>query len=346
MLSDGYWGEEGLAWSPDGKEVLFSAGTGYTSFVIYGVTLAGARRVALQSAGGLTLHTVAPDGRWLVTRDDQSWGMMALVPGETAERDVSWLDLSEAVRLSRDGKQLLFSEESSAAGPNYAVCLRGTDGSPVVRLGEGRAGDLSPDAKWALGAIPTSPDQLMLYPTGAGEARRLDYAEIETYTTLLWFPDGKRLLLCGHESGRAERCFVGDLEGGALRPVTPEGTWKGVVSADGASVLAQSGSSGYFLYPVAGGAPRPVPALATNEDIALLTADGRSAYVFRNTDLPSRIERVDLETGKREEFKDIAPADRAGVLNLTNVTLSADERSYAYSYFRHLSHLFVVDGAR
>jgi hypothetical protein len=186
----------------------------------------------------------------------------------------------------------------------------------------------------------------MLYPTGAGEARRLDHGEIETYTTLLFFPDGKRLLLCGHESGRAERCFVRDLEGGAVRPVTPEGTSNGVVSADGASVLARSGSSGYFLYPIAGGTPRPLPALAANEQIALLSADGRSAYVFRGTDLPSRIERVDLETGRRELFKEITPADRAGVLNLTNVTLSADERAYAYSYYRHLSHLFVVAGAR
>jgi hypothetical protein len=216
----------------------------------------------------------------------------------------------------------------------------------VLRLGEGGAGDLSPDGKWALGAIPTAPVQLMLYPTGAGEARRLDQNEIETYTTALFFPDGKRLLLCGHEHGRANRCFVRDLEGGAMRPVTPEGTWGGVVSADGTSVLAQSGSGEYILYPIAGGTPRPLPALAANEQIALLSADGRSAYVFRGTDLPSRIERVDLESGRRELFKEITPADRAGVLNLTNVTLSADERAYAYSYYRHLSHLFVVDGAR
>jgi len=49
---------------------------------------------------------------------------------------------------------------------------------------------------------------------------------------------------------------------------------------------------------------------------------------------------------RRELFKEISPADRAVVLNLTNVTLPADEPSHAYSYFRHLSHLFVVDGAR
>ena len=37
-LSDGYWGEEGLAWSADGSEVMFSAGTAYNNFQIYAVT--------------------------------------------------------------------------------------------------------------------------------------------------------------------------------------------------------------------------------------------------------------------------------------------------------------------
>src|SRR5438105_785618 len=40
-LSDGYLAEEGLAWSADGQENLFSAGAAYNNFEIYGVTLSG-----------------------------------------------------------------------------------------------------------------------------------------------------------------------------------------------------------------------------------------------------------------------------------------------------------------
>ena len=54
-LSDGYWGEEGLAWSAHGSEVMFSAGTAYNNFQIYAVALYGKRRTAIQSAGGLTI---------------------------------------------------------------------------------------------------------------------------------------------------------------------------------------------------------------------------------------------------------------------------------------------------
>ena len=46
VLSDGYWSERGLAWSPNGEEVLFSASQSGGSFAIYAVTLSGRRRIA------------------------------------------------------------------------------------------------------------------------------------------------------------------------------------------------------------------------------------------------------------------------------------------------------------
>ena len=137
--------------------MLFSAGTAYNNFKVYAVTLSGRRRIALESAGGLTIQDIGRDGRWITTRDDFSNEMQVLGPGQGSERDLSWLDLSDATALTPDGKTLLFSEESGSAGVNYAVCLRQTDGSPVVRLGEGSGADISRDGNWALAIVPTSP---------------------------------------------------------------------------------------------------------------------------------------------------------------------------------------------
>lgn len=109
---------------------MFSAGNAWNNFKVYAVTLDGRLRIALESAGGLTIQDVAADGRWLATRDDFFRDMPVLAPGETVERDLSWLDLSAAKALSSDGKVLLFSEESGSVGANYAVALRGMDGSP------------------------------------------------------------------------------------------------------------------------------------------------------------------------------------------------------------------------
>ncbi len=346
VLSEGYWGEEGLAWSPDGSEVLFSAGTAYNNFKIYAVTLSGRRRVASDSAGGLTIHDAGAGGRWLATRDDFFRKMFVLPPGEKEEKELSWLDLSEPIALSADGKTLLFTEESGSVGVNYAVCLRGTDGSAVVRLGEGLASDLSPDGKWALAVVPASPQQLVLYPTGAGEKRRLDSGGLISYDTAQFFPDGRRLLVCGAETGRAVRCYIQEIAGGKPRPLTPGGTSQGFVSPDGASILVRSGGGALLLFPSAGGEPRSVPATTPEDRVLRWGADGRSLVLYRGSQVPVSSERLDLATGRREPLRTFGNPETAGALRIGTFALTSDGKSYAYAYGYQLSHLFLVEGAR
>src|SRR5450830_140038 len=245
VLSGDYWGEEGLSWSQAGDEVLFTASMAGNAQTLYGVDLSGHRRVALRSAGGLTMHDVSRTGRWLVTRDDGRSEISVLAQGASAERDLSWLDYSLGPFLSRDGTMLLFTDASAAAGPNYAVCLRKTDGGPVVRLGDGTPYGFSPDGKWALAVIDTPP-QLVIYPTGPGETQRLPRGNLEAYQTAGWFPDGKSVLVVGNETGKASRCYAQDLSGGPPRPVTPEATTNGLVSPDGLQILYSKTGGTYF----------------------------------------------------------------------------------------------------
>ncbi|MFI5119614.1 MAG: protein kinase [Thermoanaerobaculia bacterium] len=346
VLSEGYWGEEGLAWASDGSEVLFSAGTAYNNFRIFAVSLTGRRRVALESAGGLTIQDVKSDGRWLGTRDDHFREMPGLGPGQTRERDLSWLDLSDPASMTLDGKTLLFSEESGSVGVNYAACLRETDGSPVVRLGEGFAYDLSRDGKWALAAVPTSPSQLVLYPTGAGEPRRLERGGLVSYDFGQFFPDGKRVLLSGHEEGHGPRCWVQEIAGGAPRPVTPEGTSTGFVSPDGRFVVAQSSDGSLLLFSAEGGEGRAVPGAEPNDSVVRWSADGRSILVYKTWEVPARLQRIELASGRRQLVRSIGPVDLTGVLQIGTFALSDDLKSYAYSCRRMVSHLFLVEGAR
>ncbi len=345
VLSEGYWAEEGLAWSTAGDEVLFSAGTAYNNFDVYAVSLAGKRRTLLQSAGGLTIQDVGADGRWITSRDDLYRDVPTLVAGQDRERNLSWLDLSYAVAFSADGKTLLFTEESGGAGPNYSACIRGVDGSPVVRLGDGTATDLSRDGKWALAVVPTVPQQLVLYPTGAGAPRRLDRGGLVSYETALLFPDGRRVLACGHEAGHAVRCYVQDVDGGKTRPITPEGTTDGIPAPNGHEVVVRESGKGLRIYPAEGGAPRPVPGATPEDSVLRWSADGRSLLVAPVWDVPARIEKLDVATGKREPYATFGPADLTGVLQIGPIAIADDGKTRAYTCRRMASHLFLVTEA-
>jgi eukaryotic-like serine/threonine-protein kinase len=345
VLSEGYWGEEGLAWSPSGHEVFFSAGVAYNNFRVLAVDFSGHTRVALESAGGVTIQDVAADGRWLVTRDDYSGPMPVLAPGPSGERDLSWLDLSTPAAMTPDGKTLLFSEESGSVGLNYAVCLRRTDGSPVVRLGEGSAADLSYDGRWALSVVPTSPQRIVIYPTGAGEPRRLERGDIVSYDTARFFPDAQRVLACGHESGRASRCYVQEVAGGKPRALTPEGTSEGFVSPDGKSVVVSSSSGGLQLFSVEGGQPKTVAGAKPGDEVIAWSSDARSLLVSDRMVVPRPVERLDLSTGARVLVRQLGPSDLSGVLRVGPIVMIHDGEYYAYSSRSMISHLFLVRGA-
>ena len=75
VLSAGWMEVDGLAWSPDGREVWFTAGGPARSGVgswgtlkeLRAVSLAGRERLLLRMAGDLTLQDVFRDGRVLVS---------------------------------------------------------------------------------------------------------------------------------------------------------------------------------------------------------------------------------------------------------------------------------------
>jgi dipeptidyl aminopeptidase/acylaminoacyl peptidase len=347
MLSDGYWGLEGLVWTREGDEILFSAGTGYSNWAVYGVSPSSRKvRPALQSAGGITIHDITPSGRWLVTRDDIKRWTHGRAPGEERERDLSWLELSEPKALTPDGRTLLFTESGMAAGVNYAVCLRKTDGSPVIRLGEGGAEDLSPDGRWALSIIHSTPPQAILYPTGPGEPRKLDRGTIENYQGGFWFRDGRRVLFGASEPDRAQRCYEQEVDGGPPRPVTPEGTDHCKPGPDGRGVLARSAEGDWNFHPVSGGAPVPVAGIEPDEVVSRFSRDGRSIIVVRERTVPAQVTRVELDGGRRTLLKEIAPEDLAGVLSIASFVTNDDETAYAYCNLRYTAELFLVDGAR
>jgi serine/threonine protein kinase len=345
-LSDGWAGEQGLAWSAGASEVWFTAAESGLARALHAVSLAGRPRLVTRMAGGIILHDIASDGRMLIVRDVERSEIMARLDGEPRERNLSWLDLSVAVDLSDDGKALLFMEQGVAVGSAYAACLRRTDGSPPVRLGEGAAHGLSPDGRWALAILYGPEHQLVLLPTGAGELRPLPREGIEEYVAARWIPDGRRIVFVGKRHGESARCYVQGIEGEGPRAITEdEVAIRGLpVSPDSRFIACARSDRRTVLYPLEGGEPRPVPGVPPGEVLIRWSDDGGSLFTYLPGELPARVHRVRLDSGQREPWMQISPSDPAGVASIGQIRLTPDGRSCVYSFKRTLSELYLVEG--
>ena len=62
--------------------------------------------------------------------------------------------------------------------------------------------------------------------------------------------------------------------------------------------------------------------------------------------MPARIYRVNLQSGKREEWRRLMPVDPAGAMAVQHVQVTPSGNAMAYTYFQFDARLFVVDGLR
>ena len=139
-----------LTWSPDGREIWFSAARAGVASNLYAVDRSGKLRTLYSAPGTLVLHDATAASTALVAQVTLQNQVLGRPKGETSERDLSWLEGSNAVDLSADGRKVLLRVTSEREPGRTAVFLRSMDGSSPVRLGYGMPQELSPDGNWAL----------------------------------------------------------------------------------------------------------------------------------------------------------------------------------------------------
>jgi serine/threonine protein kinase/Tol biopolymer transport system component len=335
----------GLAWSPSGDEVWFTATASGFSRSLRGVTLSGKERELLSAPGTLTLHDVGAGGRALISRDALRAGLIGLAPGETKERDLSWQDWTVPSAISGDGKIILFTEAGEAGGGEYAVFIRDTNGGPAVRLGQGSSRDLSDDGKWAVVLRQNmSPPDFMMLPTGVGQPRTISTGKIVPNRGHL-MPGAKELMFDGHEEGHASRVYVMNVDGGPAKPLTPEGfnlPRGGLLSPDGKRLLVVS-ADGVAIVGADGGEPQLIRGSQPGELAIGWANDGQSIFVGTRGDTTCAVSRLDTSTGARTPPKSYGPTDVAGVVAVSCPNFAADEVHYVLGYTRSLSDLFLVE---
>ena len=164
-------------------------------------------------------------------------------------------------------------------------------------------------------------------------------------------PDGKAIYYAG-DDGHDWKMYIQSISGGAPRSVTPpislqRNHFEGhILSPDGQTFFARDLSERGGLYPITGGGPRLIPGWLPEDIWVTWAADGRSTFLYQDYKTSAPLYRLELATGKRELITTLAPSDVAGVTTIVNVRMTADGKSYGYSFSRELSDLFLVDGVQ
>ena len=354
-LSGEWFTIQGVAWSPDGKEIWFTASKSGVDRTLYATTLDGKERMVLRLPGAVMIFDIFKDGRVLLMRASWRRELVGMIGGDVRQHDLSWLDYTYPADISADGKTLLFDEEggggsldySKSGGLSYAVYIRKTDGSPAVLLGEGGAVSLSPDGKWVVAQSQDTPSQLRLLTTGAGEPKGLTKDNVN-HSWAHWFPDGKRLVFSGNEPGKGVRLYVFDVDAGKSQPITPEGVngTAFVISPDSQWVAGIGPDQKGYLFPVGGGDARVIQGLNPGEQPITFSSDSHSLYVYQPGELPARVDKVDLQTGKRILWKELIPSDPAGVETIGPILITPDAKTCIFGYHRMLADLYLVEGLK
>ena len=151
--------------------------------------------------------------------------------------------------------------------------------------------------------------------------------------------------------GHAWRLYVQDLLGGKSRAVTtelssvsPDETQP--VSPDGKYLFGRDLERKGYRYPLDGSPPIEIAGLEPEESFAGWSGDSHSIFLFSKARYPVKVFKLDVSTGSRRVIKEILPEDLVGLDSVFALRVSRDEKSFAYSYVRSLSELYLVNGLK
>ncbi len=248
---------------------------------------------------------------------------------------------------------MLFSRYDEGAGRDYEVGLRRLDGPSAVRLGSGEAMQLSPDGTRALAIVYSSPNQLLVLPSGAGEQKSLTVAGF-SYLAAGWHPDGRRVVFIAGRQGQALSAYIQDSDGGAPTrldvdvgafPAALDGLAL-LVSPDGQWMTVEAGPP--VLLPLDGGQPRRFPNLGPTDLPIGWARDSRGFFVGRNgsTEGAVQIVLVDVASGSVGPVREVVPHDVAGLKQRPKCLITPEGRTIVYITKRYLTDLYLVEGLR
>jgi Tol biopolymer transport system component/DNA-binding winged helix-turn-helix (wHTH) protein len=348
-------GVSNLAWTPNGREIVFGSRLGGKNR-LYRIPVEGGGAEWLVATGSEAQYPAfSRDGSrlaWRQNTSDEDIFRLALKSGSENVPPVASLIVSTALeaspRYSPDGKRIAFVSNRSGSDEIW-VC--GSDGENPIRLTSFRgplAGSpsWSPDGKQIVfDCRPEGNADIYVVSAEGGQPRRLTTDPAEDIVPS-WSRDGRWIYFTSNRGGRLQIWRMPAGEGDAAQ-ITRQGGFEPMESPDGGWLYftQDRGSSSIWRMPTAGGAETPLFDFHQKNYSRGWTVTSEGVYfAVASSSTQSTIKFFSLSTGAE---KTVAEIDRVLPSSVSGLTVSPDGRWLLLPLFaRRGSDLMMIENFR
>ncbi|MGI9101498.1 MAG: protein kinase domain-containing protein [Terriglobales bacterium] len=345
LLTPYYSTGRSLCWTPDGKEIWYTASLEGEDPGMYAVTPSGKIRTVLRSPTELVIEDISASGRVLLesVRFQVEVGLKRSDEKSARELEAQ----ADLGALSGGGDWLVFSHYQ---GNDYKVFVKNTNGAAAVGLGDGYGAGITSDGRMVAVVQAADPHKLYLYPTGTGDQRVIELGELTASfgtneNDVTFSRDGQWAVFSASNAKHELRDYLLDMRDGKFRPVTAPGSKAGRISPDGTRIVTLDvAAQKYIVVDVSTGKISDVAGTEPQDEVIGWGNDGHTLVVW-NQEVPARVSLVDMASGKRQFVQTVEPRAMLGSMYAQLVT-SADGKAAVYRHRRGLYAVYIADGLK
>ena len=338
---------EGMAWTPTGNEVWYSAAQSGNQYCIRASTPQGQERTVYCGTSGTRLHDISSSGRALVSAEAAEFTTAVVEHRSNVERDLGGMGGAIQPRLTPDGSEIVVTDVFERGGSDYSVYVQKMAGGGPVKIGQGGYGsDISDDGKWALVVLPgKTPGNVQVIPVGAGQGKTLQWEGFQV-TSANWFPDGKHILLFGNPAGLPVGLYMTDDLGSTPKMLVKNVPAWADVMRDGQNLLLLVDGT-LVQHSIKDGSEKKLRSLQPGEVPVDWAKEPDHIFTQIASATEIRIDKVDLASDQRETWQTFTPRHQQGAwLYVLQVSITPDGRWMLFNYQNQFGHFYASDTLR